>query len=177
MLTKEKALYQVKLILDYLPKEEYQLISKETIDYIEDNFEYDENLTIDPKVPLEKQKIDDKAYNFLEKIIRETEKNKKAKYKPQVAKLVEKSKMENEQFETSLENIRLKDLIESLKKENEKLPKAKELIEEYKNALVLKEEENENLKKVIEQLQSTINAIPKFIRKIFVKETGVKLLK
>ena len=40
MLTKAKSLYQVKLILDYLPEEEYDLIPQETIDYIEDNFEY-----------------------------------------------------------------------------------------------------------------------------------------
>ena len=33
MLSKAKALYQVKLILDYLPEEEYKLIPKETIDY------------------------------------------------------------------------------------------------------------------------------------------------
>ena len=31
MLSKAKALYQVKLILDYLPEEEYKLIPKETI--------------------------------------------------------------------------------------------------------------------------------------------------
>ena len=44
MLSKAKLLYQVKLILDYLPKEEYNLIPQETIYYIEDNFEYDENI-------------------------------------------------------------------------------------------------------------------------------------
>ena len=33
MLTKAKMLYQVKLILDYLPEEEYNLIPKETINY------------------------------------------------------------------------------------------------------------------------------------------------
>ena len=73
MLSKAKALYQVKLILDYLPEEEYSLIPKETIEYIENNFEYDENFLIDPKIPLEKQKIDDKAYEMLEKIIKATE--------------------------------------------------------------------------------------------------------
>lgn len=33
MLSKAKAIYQVKLILDYLPDEEYKLIPQETIDY------------------------------------------------------------------------------------------------------------------------------------------------
>ena len=77
MITKAKALYQVKLILDYLPDEEYKLIPQETIDYIEDNFEYDENFSIDPSIPLEKQKIDDKAYEFLDKIVKSVESNKK----------------------------------------------------------------------------------------------------
>lgn len=45
MLTKAKALYQVKLILDYLPEEEYRQIPQEMIDYIEENLEYDENIT------------------------------------------------------------------------------------------------------------------------------------
>ena len=66
MIKKAKALYQVKLILDYLPEEEYKLIPKETIDYIEDNFEYDQNIVIDPNIPLEQQKIDDKAYEMLD---------------------------------------------------------------------------------------------------------------
>ena len=76
-MTKSEALYQVKLILDYLPEEEYKLIPKETIDYIEENFEYDENISIDPNIPLENQNIDDKAYEFLDKVIKSTEVNNK----------------------------------------------------------------------------------------------------
>ena len=57
MFTKAKSLYQVKLILECLPEEEYKLIPEETINYIEDNFEYDENIAIDPNIPLEKQNI------------------------------------------------------------------------------------------------------------------------
>ena len=34
MLSQAKVLYQVKLILDYLPEEEYKLIPQEMIDYI-----------------------------------------------------------------------------------------------------------------------------------------------
>ena len=37
MLSQAKVLYQVKLILDYLPEEEYKLIPQEMIDYIEDS--------------------------------------------------------------------------------------------------------------------------------------------
>lgn len=57
MLSQAKVLYQVKLILDYLPEEEYKLIPQEMIDYIEDNFEYDENFSIDPEIPLENKKL------------------------------------------------------------------------------------------------------------------------
>lgn len=77
MLSQAKVLYQVKLILDYLPEEEYKLIPQEMIDYIEDNFEYDENFSIDPEIPLEKQKIDDKAFEMLDKIVRSAEITKK----------------------------------------------------------------------------------------------------
>ena len=68
MLTKSKSLYQVKLIIDCLPKDEYKLIPQETIDYLEKNLEYDEKIVIHPDIPLDDQNIDDKAYDMLEKI-------------------------------------------------------------------------------------------------------------
>ena len=78
-MTKEKSLYQVKLILDCLPEEEYSKISEETIKYIEENMEYSDDIKINPDIPLENQKIDDKTYDFLEKIVKDIEspKNKK----------------------------------------------------------------------------------------------------
>ena len=78
MLSQAKVLYQVKLILDYLPEEEYKLIPQEMIDYIEDNFEYDENFSIDPEIPLEKQKIDDKAFKL--NVYQNVDLNKKTGY-------------------------------------------------------------------------------------------------
>lgn len=204
MLTKAKALYQVKLILDYLPKEEYELIPKETIEYIEDNFEYDEKITINPRIPLEKQKIDSKAYDMLEKIIKQTEKNKvvnekqineyveevkesNRKFNEKILKNIEsnkkeineyisKTKRENEILNTQIENIKLKNIIETLEKENSKIPKAKELVEEYKEILKQKEIEIEKLKENNKFLYECNQKIPKFIRKIFIKE-DIKLLK
>ena len=38
MLSNRKMLYQVKLILDYLPEEEYRLIPQDMINYIENNY-------------------------------------------------------------------------------------------------------------------------------------------
>ena len=179
MLSKAKALYQVKLILDYLPEEEYSLIPKETIEYIENNFEYDENFLIDPKIPLEKQKIDDKAYEMLEKIIKATELTKEESKTYDSAKIntyLKEVKKSNENYNTKIENIRLKNLIEELKNENSKIPKAKDLISNYIDALKKKEDEIEELKKNNQDLYNYIQGLPKIIKKIFLKDFNIKLL-
>ena len=182
MVTKAKALYQVKLVLDYLPEEEYKLIPQETIDYIEENFEYDENFTIDPKIPLEKQKIDDKAYDLLEKIVKQTktvysnENSIQKKSSSEIDEYIKKVKQSNKNYDTRIENIRLNNLVELLKKENSKIPKAKELLEEYKDALKQKDVEIENLKRNNQELYESIQRLPKIIKKIFIKDIDTKLL-
>ena len=174
MISKAKALYQVKLILEYLPEEEYELIPQEMIDQIENNFKYDKNITIDPNIPLEEQNIDDKAYEILDSIIKEVEKNKEIIDNKE--KNIQYAKEVNEKSNIKAENIELQNIIEALKKENEKLPKAKELLEEYKDALMKKEEEITRLKNINEELNYSIQKVPKFIRKIFIKDTNIKLL-
>lgn len=182
MVTKSKALYQVKLVLDYLPEEEYKLIPQETIDYIEENFEYDENFTINPKIPLEKQKIDDKAYDLLEKIVKQTktaysnEISTKQNNSSEIDEYINKVRQSNENYETKIENIRLNNLIELLKKENSKIPKAKELLEEYKDALKQKDNEIEKLKRNNQELYASIQKLPKIIRRLFIKDFDKKLL-
>lgn len=182
MLSKAKAYYQVYLIIEHLPKEEYDLIPKELIDEIENNMEYDETFSLDLNVPLEKQKIDDKAYEILDRVVKATEvKQKEKKEQKQFTsseidtylKQVEES---NENYNTRIENIRLKNLVETLKKENGKIPKAKDLLTEYKDVLKQKEVEIEKLKKNNEDLYHCIQKIPKFLRKIFIKNEEVKLL-
>ena len=177
MKSKEKALYQVKLILDYLPEEEYKLIPQETIDYIEDNFEYDENFMINPNIPLEQQKIDDKTYEILDQIINKAEQSQKANKKDELASYIEKVKKENQEFDIKVENIKLKNIIETLKKENKKIPKAKSLLEEYKDALKQKDVEIEALKETNQDLYERINNLPKIIKKLFLKDFNEKLLK
>ena len=125
MLSKDKALYQVKLILDYLPEEEYKLIPKETIDYIEDNFEYDENIVVDPKIPLEQQKIDDKAYEILDKILNEVSKKEDESLDNRINTYIQEVENSNQNYNIQIENIRLKNLVEMLKKENNKMMKLK----------------------------------------------------
>ncbi len=173
MLSKEKALYQVKLILDYLPQEEYDLIPQNTIDYIEDNFEYDENITINPDMPLEKQNIDEASYRYLEKIIAQVEEKSKDSEITNYISSVEESNRNND---TNEEIIRLKNIVEILQKENAKIPKVKDLVQEYKDELEKRNEEIKILKVNNNYLQNQLSKIPKFIRRIFIKKDEVKLL-
>lgn len=187
-MTKAKALYQVKLILDYLSEDEYNLIPKDLIEYVEDNFEYDENIKIDPNIPLEEQNIDEKAYDYLEKVVKAAEKNKKENLIEDEESNVEnventvvsKTEKDYETEEVRNENIRLKNLIETLRKENEKIEQAKGLIGEYKEALnnlkeelSKKEEEVKKLKEDNVKLYNIIDRLPKLIKKIFVKEANM----
>lgn len=179
MLSKAKALYQVKLILDYLPEGEYKLIPKETIEYIENNFEYDENFSIDPKIPLEKQKIDEKAYEMLDKIVKATEATKRENKLQDSAKMnayIQEVKKSNQNYNARIENVRLKNLVEMLKKENSKIPKAKDLLTDYKDVLKQKEDEIEKLKKNNQDLYNCIQGLPKIIKKLFIKNFNIKLL-
>lgn len=179
MLSKAKALYQVKLILDYLPEEEYKLIPKETIEYIENNFEYDESIKINPSIPLENQKIDDKAYEILDKIVKSTEVTKNENKLQDNAKMdayIQKVKESNQNYNAKIENIRLKNLVEILRKENSKIPKAKDLISDYKEALKQKDNEIARLKECNQNLYKYIQRVPKFLRKIFMRSEDIKLL-
>ena len=176
MLTKAKMLYQVKLILECLPREEYKLIPKETLDYIEDNYEYDEKIKIDPSIPLENQKIDDKTYEILDKIVKSVEISKKTSNTEQISQYVESVKKSNSNYNAKIENIKLKNIVELLKKENSKIPKAKELLEEYKEALKQKDTEIAKLKECNQNLYKYIQRVPKFLRKIFMRSEDIKLL-
>lgn len=179
MLSKEKALYQVKLILDYLPEEEYKLIPKETIKYIEDNFEYDENISIIPNIPLDKQKIDDKTYEILDEIIKSTDMAKeenKITDKANITEYLKEVRESNQNYNAKIDNIRLKKLVEILKKENSKIPQAKDLIINYKEVLDKKNNEIEKLKKANQDLYDCIQGLPKIIKKMFIKDFDTKLL-
>lgn len=171
MLSNRKMLYQVKLILDYLPKEEYRLIPQDMINYIENNYEYDENIKINPNIPLEKQSIDDKTYEMLNKIEKQTLNNTK-----DIDNYIEKVKKENKEFNIKIENAKLKNKLEVLKKENERIPKAKALLEEYNSALKQKETEIKRLKEKNQKLNNYIKKIPKILRNIFTKEDDIKIL-
>lgn len=201
-MTKSKALYQVKLILDCLPQEEYNLIPQETIDYIEDNFEYDETFSLNPALPLEEQNINDMAYDFLGKIVKQAEKTQKNAYeeelKPyfesikssnkefatkiereirnkdeELKEYIEEVKKSNEDFETKVENIRLKGIIELLKKDAEKLPEAKKICESYREEYHKMENEKN---KEIAKLSKDVAELEEKLNKIpkFIRKIFIK---
>jgi threonine synthase len=63
-----------------------------------------------------------------------------------------------------------------LKNENSKIPKARDLLSEYKDALKQKDYEIEKLKKKNQDLYECIQGLPKIIKKIFIKNDDIKLL-
>ena len=79
-------------------------------------------------------------------------------------------------YDAKIENIKLKNIVELLKKENSKIPKAKELLEEYKEALNQKDIEIAKLKEDNEYLYKYIQKIPKILRRVFIKDKDMKLL-
>ena len=101
---------------------------------------------------------------------------KKKQKNAEIDEYVKNVKESNANYEKNIENIRLKKLVEFLQKENSKIPKAKDLLQEYKDALKIKDEEIEKLKINNEILIKNINRIPRFIRKVFIRESDIKLL-
>lgn len=177
MLSNKKALYQVKLILECLPQEEYKLIPKETLEYIENNLEYDENIYINPNIELEKQNIDEKTYRFLNQIVKKVDLDKQSNKKDEIKEYVKNIKKSNEQYNSKIENIKLKNIIKTLENENKKIPKAKELVKEYKKVVKQKDDKILKLQDINNYLNQEMKKIPKIIRNIFIKEMKIKSIK
>lgn len=163
-MTQNQALYQAKLILDYMPEEDYNKIPEEIIKYIYDNMEEDKNIVVNPDIPLEEQDIDEKTYDFLDKVI------KKIEYSE-----TKQQRTSNEVKELSREE--LINLLERYKQENSKIGKAKNLIIQYKQALEQKDREIVELKEVNQDLYSSIQKCPKIIKRLFFRKMERKLLK
>lgn len=176
MVTNAKELYHVKVILNYLPTEEYELIPQETIDYIEENLEYDESFSIDPEVPLDKQNIDEFTFKLLDKIIKKAENNQKKAKQKEVAEYINNIKESNGNYNAKIQVVQLKNTIDMLKNENSKIPKAKELLVDYKNVVKQKEEEIRRLKEYNQYLYDTLQKVPRFLRKIILNENEIKML-
>ena len=72
-MTKSKAYYQAYLVLDCLSNEEYSLIPKDLLAEIQSKMEIDDSIFVDKTVPLEDQKIDEKTYDILDRVIKAIE--------------------------------------------------------------------------------------------------------
>lgn len=194
-MTKSKAYYQAFLVLSCLSKEEYSLIPEELLDEIKTKMEVDEDIKIDSNIPIEKQKIDDKAYDILDRVIKSIEKKygKDAIYEPQKYAKDEKNAPKSEkmpqksaeitQKDPKLDNLELKNITNALEEEKEKVEKAKNLIIDYKEVIEQKDARIRELKEEIESLKednvalnSMIQKVPGFLRKIFIKD-DIKMLK
>lgn len=174
MLSKEKAMYQTWLIIEGLSNEERSLIDEELLEEIQNTMEVDERIKIDFSIPLEKQKLDDKTWKMLDKVMKSAEKNGYQKVKKQNKDLKEVSlgTKENESVEKiKLENIQLTKELQKMREES------KSLLTDYKEAFEKAQEENKKLKTNCEELIQILNQIPAFIRKIFVKDEKIKMLK
>ena len=202
-MTKPHAYYEAYLVLQCLSKTEYNLIPKSLLDEITSKMEKDDSIKIDPSIPLEKQKLSEKTYGILDKVINAIEKEygKDAIDHPENVTVKEDIKkdadieidLSNNDFKPQAdpksssklqeENFKLQGIIETLKKENEKVGKAKELVLDYKGLVEKKDMEIEKLKEQVTKLQgdnadlyNQIQQVPRIFRKIFIKD-DVKLLK
>lgn len=172
-MTKGQAFYQAKLIIDGLSEEEYNLIPKDFIDYVNENMEYDESITVDQSLPLEEQPIDDKTYDILEDMLNRIDKNAINEIESKEG-IVEGS----DEFDSlKSENLQLKELIARLKQENSKIVQIKDLVQEYKDELNKKSQEMEELKAQNQALFNSIQKAPKLVRKLYFKDFESKLLK
>lgn len=160
-MTKEKVLYQVKLILDNLEEDDYKKISQSEIDYINNNMEISDDIVIDYSIPLSEQDIDEKTYEYLDKLIRKSE----------------REYSQYEKLNQIYEKYERRDLINLIEKNKEEMTKIRNDFNKYKKILDEKDKFINELKENNNVLINNINKCPKFIRKIFFKELENKLLK
>ena len=180
-MTKAKSYYEAYLVLQCLSEVEYNLIPKDLLYEITSRMEKDDSIKIDPSIPLEKQKLSEKTYDILDRVINAIEKayGKDAIDHPEDVVVEKKddtrrNKVTVEEIDLDYdapqkpsydysrdvpdsklkeENIRLKNIIESLKQENAKVGMAKDLVIDYKNLVKKQELEISKLKEQVTKLQ------------------------
>lgn len=161
MLTKEKAMYQTWLIIEGLSAKERNMISKDLLQHIKSTMEYDENIKIDFSIPLEEQNLDSQTWEMLYRIIQDVG---GIKYKANIT-------LDSDEIESiRLENIALNEEIQEFRKNSE------ELVVKYKEECEKLLAENNKIKEDCNSLINTMNLIPNFIRKVFIKDEKIKLL-
>ncbi len=192
-MTKPKAYYQAFLVLKCLSKEEYSLIPQSLLDEITLKMEKDDSIVVDSTVPLDKQKIDEKTYDILDRVIKAIEKayGKDAIDNPEKYADIERDEtivrkqepkreisnnkhideknsfIESEKIrKLQDENIKLRSIIDLLKEENKKIDKAKELFGDYKEIVVRKDQKIQELNKEMEALKKANEELKQEIDKL-----------
>jgi len=193
-LTKGKAYYQAYLVLDCLSEEEYSLIPNELLEEIKMKMEEDPEIKVDSSVPLEKQKIDEKTYDILDRVIKaieraygadaidnpekyaivneeETKKQDKAEEFDLDIEFEEKPKTKKDKVpenakELKEENLKLHNIIKALEEENQKISEAKELYYDYKEVVAKKDEKIRGLRMEIEALKKSNDELHEMIEKM-----------
>ena len=174
-MTKAKAYYEAYLVLKCLSDVEYSLIPKYLLEEIEAKMEVDDSIVIDESIPLDKQKLDEKTYSILDRVIKAIENSygNGAIDNPELY-AGKVTKEEKKQTKDSDEIIKLKNIISALEEESKKVEEAKQLYYDYKEIVARKDQkirvlqiENNNLKKNIASLKKNVEHIPKFIRKLY----------
>lgn len=191
-MTKPKAYYQAYLVIKCLSKEEYSLIPKSLLNEITSKMEKDESIYVDPNIPLEKQKIDEKTYDILDKVITAIERNygkdaidNPTKYAKLDSNPVEEidisdiftepvkkeEKKENRNQDRNVkdlenENIRLKGIIKALEEENKKIEKAKEIFEDYKTLISSKDQKIKILNEELDTLKKNNQELYEDLNKV-----------
>jgi len=192
IMTKPKAYYQAYLVIKCLSKEEYSLIPKSLLNEIISKMEKDESIYVDPNIPLEKQKIDEKTYDILDKVITAIERNygkdaidNPTKYAKLDSNPVEEidisdiftepvkkeEKKENRNQDRNVkdlenENIRLKGIIKALEEENKKIEKAKEIFEDYKTLISSKDQKIKILNEEVDTLKKNNQELYEDLNKV-----------
>jgi len=193
-LTKGKAYYQAYLVLDCLSEEEYSLIPNELLEEIKMKMEEDPEIKVDSSVPLEKQKIDEKTYDILDRVIKaieraygadaidnpekyaivneeETKKQDKVEEFDLDIEIEEKLKTKKDKVpenakELKEENLKLHNIIKALEEENQKISEAKELYYDYKEVVAKKDEKIRGLRMEIEALKKSNDELHEMIEKM-----------
>ena len=177
MLSKPQYLYQAKLIIDCFPKEDYDSIPKKTLKYIEENMQVDPNIKINPEISLEEQDVDPQTWKFLKDIADEVSDNQfYEEYKYEISDYLNDIDVQNKGNEARIENINLHKDINQLKNENQKLPQAKDLIYGYQKLISQKDKEIKQLKQECDSLTDSLNRIPKFVKRLFLRNQKLKAL-
>ncbi len=166
-MTYGNAMFQAWQIIEGLSTEERNYISPELVNEIKCVMDPNDAFKIDVNKPLETQNIDAQAWNMLERVVKDAEKNG---FKDAETKTYSESYYVGCINDLKTENARLSKEIERLNAD------IKNIEEKYEFTLTEANREYEGLKREYENTVQEMEKVPYFLRKIFTREKKIKLL-